>query len=467
MNLINRVAGAAVSVAPAPEAIGAAASAAGAAASAATTAASAATSAAATASTHAAGMAKDAKSYAIEQAGASKEKLQQLVQEMKTRMNQMIKQKVYQTTERVVVDRLPGLAKSMLEDPEAPSCISKGKDKAVDIIWPDVKEEIMWTLAVQLNGQSPEEELAALPSGSCCLLAFLRYHMFPYDKGFWGKLRDPVHVIIMLISIIPFWGVSPMFFFFIFLVIDRSDTYQLLSYILQFKGTQFISVGILRVIQGYVAYLLCVTAPAEESDHRCDDAGPGSEGAFLLTTCGFVFQMFMSWIAFMLLPCSTEQGRQTLSDGETLKAPTRGNNRGGALIYFLFYDLIMFAICGAALGYVLTTVDKYDHWVMSHSIFALQTLYGFSSMPFFIFTLPGIQLILTHAQPTAYDRSGRIRRPAKAKAAEERRDVEKKASSPISWVSEADISSVVEPMKSILPQAMQDSIFTSPKQASD
>merc|ERR1719486_858488 len=39
-----------------------------------------------------------------------------------------------------------------------------------------------------------------------------------------------------------------------------------------------------------------------------------------------------------------------------------------------------------------------------------QVLYGLLSAPFFLFTLPGLQRVLTHAMPTGYDRRGRCRK---------------------------------------------------------
>lgn len=172
----------------------------------------------------------------------------------------------------------------------------------------------------------------------------------------------------------------------------------------------------------------------------------------------------MSWTAFLLLPCSTEQGRGRLVGDVAKGFEAKQNRKGGALVYFLLYDMVVFLICGGLLAYVFTTVDEYDHWVMNHSIFAIQTLYGFSSLPFFIFTLPGLQLVLTHAYPTAYDRMGRIRRPDKSKALQDRRGKEleqETGKSGMSLVSEADVNAVVESMASMLPSGMKDTVFGS------
>lgn len=66
-------------------------------------------------------------------------------------------------------------------------------------------------------------------------------------------------------------------------------------------------------------------------------------------------------------------------------------------------------------GYVVTTRDDMDDWVVRHALFASQVMYGYLSLPFFLFTLPYIQVVLTHAVPTAYDREGRVQKFKKPK----------------------------------------------------
>merc|ERR1712003_331594 len=115
-----------------------------------------------------------------------------------------------------------------------------------------------------------------------------------------------------MMSALPVQGLCPLAFLMIFFIIDKSDEYQLIIYILQFKGTQFISYGIIRTVLGFFLFISCVTAPAKGDKHKCDEQGPGSVGNVYIVIGGFLLQFSLVWIAFLLLPFSEERGRQSL-----------------------------------------------------------------------------------------------------------------------------------------------------------
>merc|ERR1712190_392587 len=87
--------------------------------------------------------------------------------------------------------------------------------------------------------------------------------------------------------------------------------------------------------------------------------------------------------------------------------------KGGYIVYFLWYDLVAFIICLGIVGFTVSTRPKYavDDWPVHHAVFGAKVLYGMLSMPFFLFTLPVLNRLLTHALPTAYDRNGACRKP--------------------------------------------------------
>eukprot|EP00425_Heterocapsa_triquetra_P030650 CAMPEP_0195123614 /NCGR_PEP_ID=MMETSP0448-20130528/129022_1 /TAXON_ID=66468 /ORGANISM="Heterocapsa triquestra, Strain CCMP 448" /LENGTH=119 /DNA_ID=CAMNT_0040161177 /DNA_START=37 /DNA_END=393 /DNA_ORIENTATION=- len=63
------------------------------------------------------------------------------------------------------------------------------------------------------------------------------------------------------------------------------------------------------------------------------------------------------------------------------------------------------------MAYILSTRHwRYKDWPVKHAFYAVQVVYGFTSTPFFFFTLPLLQAVLTHTVPTAYDREGRCRK---------------------------------------------------------
>merc|ERR1719221_853950 len=103
----------------------------------------------------------------------------------------------------MVVDQIPPILKSSLDDPDMPRVVARGKDHAIDMVWPDIREEIMTQAAIVVDGKRKYETTAG---PACCLLAFMRYHIYPYDKTIWGQLKDPVWVIFTIISLLPVSG---------------------------------------------------------------------------------------------------------------------------------------------------------------------------------------------------------------------------------------------------------------------
>jgi len=319
-----------------------------------------------------------------------------------------LKQKIQFQLERLV-DKIPGVVKSSLEDEDMPRAVSRAKDRTIDGVWPDFREEIMWEVAVLLDGkaQVEDEDFGA----ACCLCRFFRYHLFPNNRSIWGQLRDPVYVLFTLVSLIPITGLCPLIYFFIFLIIDRGDEYQLVQFILQFKGTQFLSHGIIRTLTGFFIYIGCVTSQASEWEHTCEENGPGIAGRMEIIVGGWVLQIVLVWAAFCLLPCSKDKGRSELKGHVEFEQSDRFRRKGGMIVYFLIWDMVSFLACSAFLLWYASTrptgLDRaHQDWAVKHTFYACQIVYGYLSMPFFFFTLPVLKMVLTHAVPTAYNSNG-------------------------------------------------------------
>lgn len=350
-----------------------------------------------------------------------------------------------------ICDKLPDLTKSCLEDPDMPRFVSRGKDRIVDALWPDVREELVWELAVMIDGKASDDE--PMPEQACpvdCVRAFLRYHLLPYDRTIWGKLRDPIWVIFTLVSLVPIAGICPMVYLFMFLLIDKGDEYQLISYILQFKGTQYLSHGLLRLLIGFALFIACVTVPANADGHQCEKSGPGQAGDFTIIVGTFAVQIVLVWLAFFLLPCAKEKGRSTL---KTLnhthgQIASSAGKMGGYLRGLMIYDLVCFIMCMGVTAWVASTREKFDDWPVRHALFACQIVYGFLSLPFFIFTIPYIQAVLTHSVPTGYDRKGRVRAYKRPENPQEK-DKQSRGSIISSAVSSVELGSLVDSLKAI------------------
>ena len=75
----------------------------------------------------------------------------------------------------------------------------------------------------------------------------------------WAILKNPCWWLLFLISVFPYYGIQPFFFVVIFLMIDKSDEFQLIKFILDFKKMIFFTAGVLNAIIGYLLYFNCAT----------------------------------------------------------------------------------------------------------------------------------------------------------------------------------------------------------------
>jgi hypothetical protein len=96
------------------------------------------------------------------------------------------------------------------------------------------------------------------------------------DENVWVKLRNCVYWLILLLELIPFFAVGVFFFFLDFLMIDKSDEYQLINFITRFKSTFFLSYGLIKLIVQYVQYYRCVVFAPSANVHTCNINGPGA-----------------------------------------------------------------------------------------------------------------------------------------------------------------------------------------------
>lgn len=76
------------------------------------------------------------------------------------------------------------------------------------------------------------------------------YHWCPYDHSIGYQMVDPVYVTIKLCAAIPFFGTQALVYGCLFLLHDKRDDYQMVKFILDFKGMQALTLGIMGVLIG-------------------------------------------------------------------------------------------------------------------------------------------------------------------------------------------------------------------------
>lgn len=362
-------------------------------------------------------------------------------------------------------------------DPEMPDCVATRIETAVDRFWNDLiiyQEKLIEDARNAASGRSTTDHLALALLGSPpmpCTPFWFRcwflYHFLPFDKSMFGCIKDPGFILLTAISIIPLFGIRILFFFVLLIFILRgcpADEYQLVNFILMFKGSQILSSGVGMTVVASVKYYNCVHADLE---HTCDVDGPGATSDIYSGLIDFVGSCMLVWFAFLCLPCTGSKGgsrdlgledehdmvnysdggySQSDSDGPQQRGicrwccrccrrrwdPTRGGRLAVLLVWDLFSFILSFvllvALCNVDVSHArvggrptdmtawenISTWDgmkaaiskDFTTWEFRTTFFMIRIFYAFLSFPFVIFMLPILNSILTHTQPTGFNSQG-------------------------------------------------------------
>lgn len=358
----------------------------------------------------------------------------------------MDKQLLKQLDKRV----LP-LIKDTVMDDDMPGIVQTALSGAIVAIWPDIKEEV-WAIYQDISLKyQPIPEGSPLPFYRLDkhLRAIYLYTLYPYDKSIWQQIKSPLWWFFTLTMMIPLYAVQPIVFLIEFLLRDKSDESQLVSFIMRFKSFQFVTVGVLHAVVGGLAYFRCVNFDSKEiatgADvwrHECDDSGPASWSAFYMEMVGFVFCSVLVLLAFLQLPYSTRKGQRQLHPdsaprtfsqkvGEDIDDADSAvsycccgdlkphSSQGGRLLqYLLYWEFLSFCTVVLLMLLALLTLRPYRveagdsqnfhlyEWQFKADLYFLTAAYGILSFPFLLFSLPLVSTLLLHIQPTAYNRWG-------------------------------------------------------------
>ena len=240
------------------------------------------------------------------------------------------------------------------------------------------------------------------------------YHWCPYDHAIGYQMVDPVYVMMKLCAALPFFGTQALFYAFLFMLHDKRDDYQMVKYILDFKGMQALTLGIMGVLIGGYRYWYC----ANQHPPNCQIKGPAAGRFFYTSLVGWLGCAMLVWSAFAMLGC---------------KKCRKGGDRmvgGGKLSNWIVYDMFCFCVAVGFVGYAISTEhildgtdlgaddltlainrkqtpDGSDYRFRQFAYWA-KVLYGLLSMPFIIFMVPAIDVMFTHASPTGYTLAGEV-----------------------------------------------------------
>lgn len=269
------------------------------------------------------------------------------------------------------------------------------------------------------------------------LRAWILFHYLPYNRTIFGKLKDPIYVTMVAFTMLPLFGVR--FFFFtgllvMLLIPGPADEYQLVYFILHFKGTMFFTTGVLMAFLGAMQYFRCYLFNISDVKGCIDARGPGANEWLITLIVDYFGSISLVWIAWLVLPRSRKfpvhseglrGNRRTEEQMSIYCCCLKGHtSRGGRLGGLLHYDVICFIIsfCAVAPLYIMAeqqeahvgqegekvqVVSLAELWLRAKAVvYWCQVVYALLSLPFAFFVIPVFSWLLTHSTFTGYNENG-------------------------------------------------------------
>jgi len=349
------------------------------------------------------------------------------------------------------------------QDPDLDDSGRQRRRRLIDRIWEDV------ILVAEFKSRSALSEGRAAadyeesvnygtepaPFTIQSIRAWVLHHLLPFNKSVVGKVKDPVYLALSLVSLIPFVGIRLCFFFFLLLLHITgcpADTYQMINFILTFKGTQFQSGGIILLVYAFVRYCMCIKPGIPES---CSTDGPGMEIPTWLHMVDLLGSGIFCWPVLLMLsgtrshrgPCYDRDDEidnvdDLLPLGDTsptsalrddkMKATGCFRTAGSRRIFkLLCLDAIGWIICVcywvwlafldlssivSTRGFPLTEGFHGITWAMvleyadtpqgRYHFFRARLSYNLMSAPFMFLMIPTLSMLVSLTRETGYNRNG-------------------------------------------------------------
>jgi len=234
-------------------------------------------------------------------ASSAVEVAQSQYQQLVTKAKVKIDEKIDEATMSAAAKVLSAVGKEFknMAPPYLPPELEDKWDKVTTKVWETFEEEQLRILRRKYGrsgnlGEFREMRVLFWPSKhpSGCSFKSVRarilYALAPGDSNIFKVLQDArrlensgiISLILLLARICPFWGLSVFVFCLKFLLIDRTDEFQLVKYILEFKAFQFISSGLLIGVQLGFTNALCFIKEQNGSHDACLHMAPGQSHEF-------------------------------------------------------------------------------------------------------------------------------------------------------------------------------------------
>eukprot|EP00929_Paragymnodinium_shiwhaense_P058186 TRINITY_DN29138_c0_g1_i2.p1 TRINITY_DN29138_c0_g1~~TRINITY_DN29138_c0_g1_i2.p1 ORF type:complete len:795 (-),score=140.13 TRINITY_DN29138_c0_g1_i2:153-2537(-) len=306
--------------------------------------------------------------------------------------------------------------------------------KTVSGLWEDISQEIEFNLNRSVQDRRAVEDIEADlrstpgpgPTTRCTRLskfylrarAFVLHHYLPYNKTFFGKVQDKWYLLMVVFTLLPFYGVRNFFFMCLLTMLlfpGPPDEFQLTNFILLFKGTQFFTSGVIALFTGAMQYYKCFIFSLDDLKTCVHSRGPGAAESVWGQLLDYTGSVVLVWIAFLSLPRS--RTLRVLGNDLTPAAQPaddivycfccRGvRGRGGRLRRLLRYDVCCFIASFLVVAAMHIGAPELTQNDLRAALYWCRVVYALLSLPFSLFVLPVFQQLLTHCIVTGFNEHG-------------------------------------------------------------
>ncbi len=272
----------------------------------------------------------------------------------------------------------------ILKDPDAPEPLHRAIDRGWERLWPDVEQEMRWGILDSLQLVDNETNLfrelrlrrwtARAPPPCPNPLAWARARLLHLVLPAEAKTvaHDVASTALYALNLVTAYEVCNVVTLLHFALIDKSDEYQLVHFLLQSKVAHFIAFGLIPVVETCFHYMNCVLLDVGTA-HPCHLTATASPLSATLELA----RVIVAAAAFVLLRTRARGGpeqlarlevrRLRLADTERTAAGIRAiaggrvvqarGGKGGIVLAWLFaWDTVAF--CAAAVVGMVNLAHK-------------------------------------------------------------------------------------------------------------
>jgi len=284
-------------------------------------------------------------------------KLEEITAEQVAGVKKMAQGAVVNVSERIIHDAIakivaPKVSDALGADPDMPDAVINVISGTVRIVCRELEVEIVTGIHQNVLGTSNEvKNRMEVDAYACCmsnpfstgwesyipmplwwLRAKILYSLLPHDRSIWSNLRNPWWLFFSVLKVFPVFYVSMSFWVLLFIIRNKKDKFQLVSFIVELKQAHFVSYGVVASIISNLNFLHCVVVNADAADitlvnpQNCEHAG--TKESFQATSALFALQMIVTWILVGLISQADRMGDRRQLDAVAKFEAADADNSG-------------------------------------------------------------------------------------------------------------------------------------------